>query len=184
VNAPTAPGQGQRLFLVGMPGSGKSTIGKRLATKLGYRFVDADRELEARCGVAIPTIFDLEGEEGFRKREAAVVADLSNEDRLVLATGGGVVLRQDNRDLLSQRGFVIYLETSVGELMHRLRNDTKRPLLAGGNPRAKLEVLANARVPLYESIAHLTVASARQTAQALTLSIMERLPEQYRPPPS
>jgi shikimate kinase len=169
----------QPIFLIGMPGSGKSTIGKRLATKLGYRYVDADRELEARCGVAIPTIFDLEGEEGFRRREAALIDDLSKIDGLVLATGGGVVLREDNRRVLHERGFVIYLETSVNELLHRLRNDTKRPLLAGGQPREKLEALATVRVPLYESIAHLTISSARQSAQALTLSIIGRLPAKF-----
>jgi shikimate kinase len=162
-----------------MPGSGKSTIGKRLAAKLGYQFVDADKELEARCGVAIPTIFDLEGEEGFRRREAGLIQDVSMLDGLILATGGGVVLREDNRKALSERGFVIYLETSVNELMHRLRNDTKRPLLAGGQPRAKLEALALTRVPLYESIAHLTISSARQSAQALTLSIIEQLPKSF-----
>jgi shikimate kinase len=164
-----------------MPGSGKSTIGKRLANRLGLQFIDADKELEARCGVAIPTIFDLEGEDGFRRREAALIQDISMVDGVVLATGGGVILRDDNRAALHQRGFVIYLETSLNELMHRLRNDTKRPLLAGGQPRAKLEALAAIRVPLYESIAHLKISSARQTAQALTLSIIEQLPKSFLP---
>lgn len=163
-----------------MPGSGKSTIGKRLASRLSCRFIDADRELEARCGVAIPTIFDLEGEEGFRRREAALIEDLSTNDGLVLATGGGVILREENRRALHERGFVIYLEASVNELLHRLRNDTKRPLLAGGQPREKLEILAATRVPLYKSIAHLTISSARQSAQALTLSIIEQLPDSFR----
>jgi shikimate kinase len=143
--------------------------------------VDADRELEARCGVSVPTIFDLEGEEGFRRREAAVVDDLSKTERLVLATGGGVILREENRRVLHERGFVIYLDTPINELLHRLRNDTKRPLLAGGDPRAKLEALAAARVPLYQSIAHMTVPSSRQTAQALTVSIMGSLPVHFQP---
>lgn len=163
-----------------MPGSGKSTIGKRLASKLGFRFIDADRELEARCGVPIPTIFDLEGEEGFRRREASLIDDLSTCDGIVLATGGGAVLREENRLALHERGFVIYLETNVAELLHRLRNDTKRPLLAGGDAKGKLEALAAVRLPLYESIAHLTIASARQSAQALTISIMTQLPESIR----
>jgi shikimate kinase len=173
--------QASRLFLVGMPGSGKSTIGRRLASKLGFRFVDADKELESRCGVPIPTIFDLEGEDGFRRRESSIIEDLSTESNLVLATGGGVVTRETNREMLSQRGFVIYLDTPISELMHRLRNDTKRPLLAGGNPREKLEALATVRVPLYESIAHLTIVSSRQTAQALTNSIIEKLPPIFKP---
>lgn len=181
--ASAAPEQAGRVFLVGMPGSGKSTIGKRLASKLGYRFIDADRELEARCGVPIPTIFDLEGEEGFRRREAALIEDISHVEGIVLATGGGAILREENRRVLHERGFVIYLETPIAELMHRLRNDTQRPLLAGGDPRRKLEALAQVRLPLYASVAHLTIASARQSAQALTLSIMARLPPAFQPKP-
>jgi len=152
------------VFLIGMPGCGKSTLGKRLATRMGRPFVDADRELEERCGVTVATMFDIEGEQGFRDREHRLLAELSEQDGLVVATGGGVVLREDNRLLLQGRPLVMYLEASVAELWSRLRNDKKRPLLQGADPRARLETLFSERGPLYESVADVMFKGQRQSA--------------------
>lgn len=163
------------IFLVGMPGSGKSTIGKRLATRLGWPFVDADRELETRCGVTIATMFDIEGEAGFRDRESRLLAELCETDGLVVATGGGVVLREENRQLLMGRPLVVYLQASVAELWSRVRHDRRRPLLQGENPRARLERLHQERVALYEAVADLTAIGRRQSAERLLGDIIGQL---------
>ncbi|MFN8839538.1 MAG: shikimate kinase, partial [Burkholderiales bacterium] len=118
---PSAPALPAALFLVGMMGAGKTTVGRRLARRLERPFVDADRELEVRLGVPIPTIFELEGEAGFRRREAAIIDELTRREPIVLATGGGAVLDPANRAALHERGRVVYLRASVGDLWHRLR---------------------------------------------------------------
>ncbi len=141
------------LFLVGMMGAGKTTVGRRLARRLERPFVDADRELEARLGVPIPTIFELEGEAGFRRREAAIIDELSLRAPIVLATGGGAVLDPANRARLRERGRVVYLRASVGDLWHRLRRDKVRPLLRAPDPRARIEELVRLRDPLYREVA-------------------------------
>jgi shikimate kinase len=148
------------IFLVGMMGAGKSTVGRLLGQALGWNFVDADRELEARSGVAVSTIFELEGEDGFRQREAALLDELTRIPRCVLATGGGAVLREDNRRALHERGFVVYLRVGVDEVLRRTRRDTSRPLLQTADPRARVQELLAKREPLYESVAHLTLVSA------------------------
>ena len=169
--------QGARnLFLVGLMGAGKTTIGRALARRLGKSFYDADHELEARTGVAIPTIFEIEGEEGFREREAQVIDDLTQMDEIVLATGGGAVLRKDNRDALSGRGFVIYLRAQPRDLWMRTRNDQNRPLLRTANPLARLEELYRARNPFYEDVADLIVDTGRQRVSVLVAQILNRLP--------
>jgi shikimate kinase len=148
------------IFLVGMMGAGKTTVGRLLAQALGWRFVDADRELEARSGVAVSTIFELEGEEGFRRREAALIDELTRQPRCVLATGGGAVLSEDNRRALRERGFVVYLKVGVDEVLRRTRRDTSRPLLQTADPRSRVQQLLVQREPLYESVAHLSLVSA------------------------
>ena len=148
------------IFLVGMMGAGKSTVGRLLAHALDWEFIDADRELEARSGVPVSTIFELEGEEGFRQREAALIEELTRAPRCVLATGGGAVLREANRRALHERGFVVYLKVGVDEVLRRTRRDTTRPLLQTADPRARVQDLLAAREPLYESIAHRTLVSA------------------------
>lgn len=163
------------LFLVGMPGSGKSTIGKRLATRLDRPFIDADRELELRCGVPVTTMFEIEGELGFRDREARLLAELCEQDGLVVATGGGVVLRAENRQLLKGRPTVLYLQATVAELWSRLRNDRKRPLIQGPNGRSRLEQLHHDRIALYEEVADLTIKGQRQSADRLLGDIITRL---------
>jgi shikimate kinase len=148
------------IFLVGMMGAGKTTVGRLLAQALGWDFVDADRVLEARNGVPVSTIFELEGEEGFRQREVALIDELTRASRCVLATGGGAVLREENRRALHERGFVVYLKVGVDEVLRRTRRDTTRPLLQTPDPRARVQELLALREPLYESVAHLTLVSA------------------------
>ena len=139
--------------MVGLPGAGKSTLGRALARHLGYAFVDADQFLVERTGVDIPTIFALEGEIGFRYRERAVIDELTQRQSVVLATGGGAVLNEQNRTALRERGRVVYLYATPDELYHRLRYDKGRPLLQVENPLAKLNDLYAQRDPLYREIA-------------------------------
>ena len=124
----------KRVVLVGPMGAGKSTIGRMLAKELGYRFLDSDRIIEERCGANIPWIFDVEGEDGFRQRETAMLDELSNEMGTVLATGGGAVMRAENRGLLKKNSVVIYLKTSIDQQVERTRKDRNRPLLQNDDP--------------------------------------------------
>jgi len=160
------------LFFIGPMGAGKTTIGRRVADLLGLPFFDLDHEIEAHCGAEIPLIFELEGEAGFRQRETTVLAQLSERDGIALATGGGAVLADDNRRLLRERGFVVYLETTVEEQLHRLSRDRKRPLLAAPDRRERLLSLMAHREPLYRGLADFTLpaghrGSTTQVAQRL-----------------
>ncbi|NLC35562.1 MAG: shikimate kinase [Alcaligenaceae bacterium] len=141
------------IFLVGMMGAGKTTIGRGLARLLGREFLDLDHEIESRCGVKITHIFDIEGEEGFRRRECAVLAECSQLPDLVLATGGGAVLAAENRQRLRAHGVVIYLRASPEELYSRVARDRSRPLLQTANPQARIRELLALREPLYEEVA-------------------------------
>ncbi len=160
-----------RVYLVGPMGAGKSTIGKHLAQHLKLKFADTDTEIERRTGADIPWIFDVEGEEGFRDREQQVVAEMTLWDDVVLATGGGVVVRPENRTALAGRGFVIYLYASVEEQVRRTRRDRRRPLLQKGDPGEILEALMAERDPLYREIADHIIetdnCSPRNVAQRL-----------------
>ena len=160
-----------RVYLVGPMGAGKTTIGKYLAEHLKLTFADTDTEIEARTGADIPWIFDVEGEEGFRDREEQVVAEMTEWDDVVLATGGGVILRPDNRRLLAARGFVIYLYATVEEQVRRTRKDRRRPLLQKGDPEETLRTLMAHRDPLYREIADHIIetdtCSPRTVAQRL-----------------
>lgn len=146
----------QPLFLVGMMGAGKTTIGRSLARMLDREFVDLDHELEARCGVRVSLIFDIEGEDGFRKRETAALDECSRRRGIVLATGGGAVLAPENRKYLTERGIVIYLRASADELFRRVSRDRNRPLLQTADPKGRLRSLLQEREPLYEEVATLT----------------------------
>ncbi len=161
----------RRIFLVGPMGAGKSTIGKYLAQQLKLRFADTDTEIEERTGADIPWIFDVEGEPGFRDREQQVVEEMTLWDDIVLATGGGVVMRPENRQALAARGFVIYLHATVDEQVRRTRRDQRRPLLQTGNPEAVLRSLMAIRDPLYREIADHIIetdgCSPRTVAQRL-----------------
>lgn len=165
-----------RIFLVGPMGAGKTTVGKRLAAVLGLPFVDSDRLIEERTGATIPLIFEIEGEAGFRRREAAVIDDLTQAERIVLATGGGAVIDPDNRRHLHERGVVVYLEASVDKQLERTRKDKNRPLLQTDDPRARLATLFEQRQPLYREIAHIVVSTDRGNARSILNDIVRRLP--------
>ncbi len=143
-------------------GSGKSTIGRLLSNELKLDFLDSDKVIVDRAGADIPWIFDVEGEVGFRDREQAVIEQISQQDDLVLATGGGVVMREANREALRSRGFVIYLLTSIDQQMERTARDKNRPLLQTENPRATLEALLEKRDPLYRETADLILRTDRR----------------------
>lgn len=159
--------QSGNLILIGMMGSGKTTVGRALARQLDKEFVDSDEEIQRRTGVTIPHIFDVEGEAGFRQRESAAIADLVTRNNIVLATGGGAVLAAQNREMLRQNGLVIYLKASVHDLWQRTRNDRNRPLLQTGDPRAKLTELFEQRDPLYMEAADIVMPSSKQSVYAL-----------------
>jgi len=165
---------------VGLMGAGKTTIGRSLAKRLGSTFVDSDREIEARTGVSIPTVFEIEGEEGFRKREAQVIADLSSASGQVVATGGGVVLRPENRAAIASSGFVIYLNVPPSTLWERTRNDRNRPLLQVEDPLAKLKELYAQRDPFYREVADLVIDGGRTNAHSLLQLITEKVEERWK----
>jgi shikimate kinase len=162
-----------RLILVGMMGAGKSTIGRALAAALGLAFLDADAEIERRTGVRVATLFSVEGEEAFRDRESALLQELCASPRpMVLATGGGAVVRAANRVLLRKSGFVVFLDAPAAEIERRTRFDTSRPLLAGPDRRARIDELLAQRLPLYRETAHLTVRSPARNPRRLVEALL------------
>ena len=163
------------IVLVGMPGSGKTTVGRDLAKRLGLRFVDTDHEIEARTGVKIPIIFEIEGEDGFRKRETQTLDDLTRESNMVLATGGGAVIRPENRALLRERAVVVFLSVPPPILWERTRHDRSRPLLQVSDPRGRLEELLKVRGPYYREVAHIIVEGGRGTPHAMVKLIEKEL---------
>lgn len=163
------------IFLVGMMGAGKTTLGRALAQRLRMRFVDTDRIMVERTGVPVTTIFEIEGEDGFRKRESAVLAEAAESDAQVIATGGGAILARENRELMRRRGTVIYLRAQVDALWERTRHDATRPLLATPDPRATLASLLEKRDPLYREAAHLVVDTGSQSAAALVNRVLSAL---------
>jgi shikimate kinase len=163
------------IFLIGLMGAGKSTVGKLLARKLGRRFLDADHAIEERCGVKIPVIFDMEGEEGFRKREAQTISELTSENNIVLATGGGAILLPENRRFLSERGVVIYLHANPIELWHRTKGGEGRPLLRNGDAKKILENLYAVRDPLYREIADHVIETGKPSVNQLVNTLIMQL---------
>jgi shikimate kinase len=168
------------LFLVGMMGAGKTTIGRLLARRMKRSFFDSDHEIEQRCGVSVPVIFEIEGEPGFRAREAQMIAELTDRDGIVLATGGGAVLDAESRRRLSARGTVVYLHAPPADLYERVRQDKNRPLLATRDPLAKLEGLYAERDPLYREIADIIIETGRQSAPTLARQLHARLEETWK----
>lgn len=171
---------GGNIFLVGMMGAGKTTVARLLAGRLTRTFIDADLELERRCGVKVPVIFEIEGEEGFRTREVAILDELTARSGIVLATGGGAVLREENRQRLVARGVVIYLRAQPHDLYMRTRHDKNRPLLATPDPQKRLEELFHQRDPFYREVADLVVDTGRQGVQVLVKQILATLAERWQ----
>ena len=163
------------LYLVGLMGAGKTTVGRLLAKHYGCVFYDSDHEIETRTGVKIPVIFEIEGEAGFRKREEAAIADLTGLSGIVLATGGGAVLSAANRDRLRENGVVIYLRGMPEHLYERTRHDRNRPLLQTENPLAKLRELFKQRDPLYREVADIVVDTGRQSVAGMTRVLYGKL---------
>lgn len=165
------------IYLVGPMGAGKSTIGRQLAKQLRKEFLDCDLELENRTGADIPLIFDLEGEAGFRKREADVLAELSQRKDIVLATGGGVINLPENRAKLVTHGFVVYLCAPLELLYERTAKDRNRPMLHTEDPKKRIRELLEERDPLYRQVADLVVETDRRGLRFVVRDIMKALPE-------
>jgi len=165
----------RNIFLIGPMGAGKSTIGRQLAQMLHLDFLDSDSEIERKTGADIAWVFDVEGEEGFRTREQDMLDELTKKHGIVLATGGGAVIRQDNRTHLSARGIVVYLKTSVQKQLARTLKDKRRPLLQTDDPKSTLETLAEKRNALYEEVADYTIETDEQSAKVVASQIISLL---------
>lgn len=174
---PTKPARGNNVFLIGPMGSGKTAVGKQLARLLHLHFYDSDAEIEHRCGVDIPFIFEKEGETGFREREREVIDSLTQMQDVIVATGGGAVLSPHNREHLASRGCVVYLQTSVDQQLERTRHGRQRPLLFTEDPERKLRELLNFRAPLYESIAAIVICTDGRQVRAVADEVVQRLQE-------
>lgn len=165
------------VYLVGMMGAGKTTLGKALAQKTGLEFVDTDRMVVERTGVPVATVFEFEGEQGFRRRESAVLQELAARSGCVVATGGGAILAEENRRAMRASGTVIYLRARLESLWERTRHDASRPLLATADPKATLAMLLEQRDPLYREVAHIVVDTGSQSAASLASRVLSALGE-------
>lgn len=165
----------RNIFLVGPMGAGKSTIGRHLADELHLEFFDSDHEIESKTGADIAWIFDLEGEEGFRKRELDTINELSDKQGVVLATGGGSIITPAVRNRLSARGIVVYLQTTIDKQVARTQRDKRRPLLQNDDPETVLRNLAKERNPLYEEVADYVVDTDDQSARSVANQIIQKI---------
>jgi shikimate kinase len=170
----------RNIYLVGLMGAGKTTVGRQLAKRLSRQFIDSDHEIVERTGVPIPTIFEIEGEDGFRRREVQTIHELSSSDGIVMATGGGVVLDPENRRRLHDTGWVVYLNVPPGLLFERTRHDRNRPLLHVDDPLAKLEELHATRDPLYRDTAHFVVDGSHLLASGIVMHLLREFNRQCR----
>jgi shikimate kinase len=167
----------KNIFLIGLMGAGKTTIGRQIASELSLDFFDSDHEIENRTGVTITHIFDIEGEAGFRKRETAMLDELTNKKGIVLATGGGAILKAENRQFLMSRGTTIYLYANIDTLLERTSKDRNRPLLQTGDPAAKLKELFEIRDPLYRETADILIDTSKDSVRLALKEILEKLQE-------
>jgi shikimate kinase len=172
----------RNIYLVGLMGAGKTTVGRQLARRLGREFLDSDHEIVARTGVPVSTIFEIEGEEGFRRREAQTIVELTAMPGIVLATGGGAVLNPENRRHLRDSGWVVYLNVPPALLYERTRHDRNRPLLRVADPLAKLEELYAVRDPLYRETAHFTVEGGRLVASGIVQLLLREYEQTCKNP--
>jgi len=163
------------VFLIGPMGAGKTTIGRHLATLLHKQFVDVDHEIEKRTGVTIPVIFEIEGEVGFRRRESSAIEELTQGQNIVLATGGGAVLLEENRKLLKERGTVVYLQADIETLVERTRRDRNRPLLQTEDPRGRIEELLRQREPIYREAADIIIDTGQRAPSSVARDVVIRL---------
>jgi shikimate kinase len=163
------------IFLVGLMGAGKTTVGRTLAHRLGRPFHDTDQEIERRTGVKVSVIFEIEGEPGFRVREIQALTELTARDNIVLATGGGAVLAPENRALLKERGLVVYLHAQPRDLWQRTRQDKNRPLLQGVDPLLRLQELYGQRDPFYREVADVVIDTGRPSVGALVGQLLTKL---------
>ncbi len=170
------------LFLVGPMGSGKTTIGRQLARRLKKSFIDSDHEIEDHTGASISLIFDIEGEEGFRTREKAIIDELTQQENIILSTGGGVILSAENREHLKNRGIVIYLHAPLKKLFYRTSRDRNRPLLQTNNPREKLRQIVEERDPLYRETADLIVETENRTVHQVVSYIIRQVKDSKKEP--
>ncbi|MCL7420409.1 MAG: shikimate kinase AroK [Methylobacter sp.] len=166
--------QSENIYLIGLMGAGKTTIGRQLAKALKLPFYDSDKAIEESTGVDIPTIFEFEGEDGFRDREQKMIQQLTQKKGIVLATGGGAVLREQNRKLLKENGFIVYLQCSVERILERTRRDSQRPLLQIENPKERLESLFAQREPLYLSCADYKIDTGVMQSKTVVNHILEK----------
>lgn len=168
------------LVLVGPMGAGKTSVGKLLAERLNLKFIDSDRELEIRCGADIPWIFDIEGEAGFRARETEILTELCNQSGILLATGGGAVISETNRNLLKRSGIVIYLSASAEQIYQRVRHDSGRPLLQVENPQEVIAEILASRAPLYQEVADITLCSTdNESPQSMATTVYNEIRQRY-----
>jgi shikimate kinase len=175
INEPESHPNGPNIFLIGLMGAGKTSVGKLLARRLGRTFIDSDQEIERATGVRVPVIFEIEGEVGFRARESRMLAELANRPNIVLATGGGAILAPENRKLLAEHGIVVYLRASPHDLWQRTRHDRNRPLLRNIDPLGTLSRLFDERDPLYREIAQVTVDTGNQSLSSLAHRLEQKL---------
>lgn len=171
------------LFIIGPTGAGKTSIGRRLAEHYGLPFVDLDQEIERHCGVDVSTVFEIEGEVGFRQRESALLDECSRRNGLLLATGAGIVLAEHNRQHLRERGYVVWLQTSIEQQLERLERDHRRPLLAVPNRRERLETMAHMREPLYRDLADLAVPGEHGSVAAASERCISLIDHHWQRPP-